>query len=423
MNDNNHGTGEITNMNIPVAYGKIDVEGDLILANTRWLTLFETDVPILPKYQPNGQLTKDVIKSHMEEASRLGESSFEIYADKPNESFICAAIVLQSEADGTFTVCAHDITRYKVTMDSEASALDLARRFLDAAPIFIETWDNEMNLTGTNKAGVEMFGLKDSDHFIEVYDNLHPEYQPCGMITVEKSRMVIEEVKKNGYTEGEWLHIDLDGNPIPVQSCYVRFDIGNDEHYIVGYSQDLRPIRAAMAELESALQMSQNLINSAPLFIEVWDESLEIIECNDVMAKMFGIPENSHEKIFIDLSPELQPCGTPSEEFARNHVILAFKEGYAHMEYMHKDIEGRPFPVDVTYVRMQRGGKNVVVGYNVDLRPNKAANEMTKELLDAAPFFVEIWNKDNQLIDCSQVVVKTFGLSCKEEYINVYHNH
>ena len=552
MSKYNHNSGGTNDMNFPVAFCKIDSEGELVMANNRWLKLFETETLMLPEYQPHGELTRDFIRGHMDKALSESESSFEIYANKPNESFICVAVNLQSEADGTFTAYAHDITHYKTTLgnalkreqetlemnniliksapfvlsvwdedynllaasdqvvkifeledkqeyvdgfikyspkfqpcgtlssekakimlskafvegknnfewmhqtskgeqlpmeivavrftqggkymiaayatdlrpmkavlESEKKALDLARRFLDAAPIFIETWDNEMNLTGTNQEAVKMFGLRDTDHYMEVYARLHPEYQPCGMKTVDKIPIVIEQVMKHGYTEGEWMHIDLEGNPVPVQSCYVRFDVGNDEHYIVGYSQDLRPIRAAMAKLESALKTTQDLINSAPLFIEVWDEDINIIECNDVAAKMFGIPaEEAHTRILTDLSPEFQPCGTPSVDFVRNQVALAFKEGKSHIEYMHKDAEGKPFPVDVTYVRMLRNDKNVVVGYNVDLRPNKAANEMTQEFLDAAPFFVEVWNKNYELIGCSQAAVKTFGISSKEEYIN-----
>ena len=422
-------TGGTNDMNLPVAYCKIDAEGEFIMANKRWLKLFETEVPTLPELQPHGQLTKEFVRDHMDEALRNGESSFELYADKPNQDFICVAITLQSEADGTFLACANDVTHYKSILggaikreQEEKKALDLARRFLDSAPIFIETWDNEMNLTGANQVAVKMFGLRDTDHYMEVYEKLHPEFQPCGMKTKEKIPLIIEEVMKNGYAEGEWMHIDLEGNPVPVQSCYVRFDVGNDEHYIVGYSQDLRPLRAAMAELENAIKTTQDLINSAPLFIEIWDENLTVIECNDVMAKMFKIPvKDAHTRIFSDLSPEFQPCGTPSEEYVRKYVSLAFKEGYAHVEYMHKDLDGKPFPVDVTYVRMRRDNKNVVIGYNVDLRLIKAANEMTQEFLDAAPFFVQVWNNNNDLIDCSQVAVKTFGISSKDEYINEFY--
>ena len=431
MKDKNQCTGKIIKMNLPVAYGKMNAEGDLIMANRRWLKLFDTEEPMLPQHQPHGQLTKEYIRGYMDEALRLGESNFEIYANTPNKKFTCAAVTLQSEADGTFSACAYDISHYKTViggaikakavMESEKKALDLARRFLDAAPIFIETWDNEMNLTGANQAAVKMFGLRDTDHYLEVYEELHPEFQPCGMKTAEKIPLIIEDVMKNGYTEGEWMHIDLAGNPVPVQSCYVRFDVGNDEHYIVGYSQDLRPIRAAMADLESALKMTQDLIDSAPLFIEIWDENLEIIECNDVAAKMFGVPaEGIHTRIMTDLSPEFQPCGTPSAEFCRKHVALAFEEGRTHVEYMHIDFEGKPFPVDVTYVRMRRGDKNVVVGYNVDLRPTKAASELTQMYLDAAPFFIEIWDSELNLISCNEAAVKMFGLSGTHEYVKIF---
>ena len=375
-------------MNLPVAYGKFDAEGELICANKRWLKLFETEIPILPKYQLHGQLTSEYVKNHINEALRLGESCFEIYASNPNTDFICASVTLQCDEDGTFSACAHDISYYKSILGStikreqdEKKALDLARRFLDAAPIFIETWDNEMNLTGANQAAVKMFGLRDTDHYIEVYDKLHPEFQPCGMKTTEKIPLVIEEVMKNGYTEGEWMHIDIDGNPVPVQSRYVRFDVGNDEHYIVGYSQDLRPIRAAMSVMENAMdearrasELSQMYLDAAPFFVEIWDCDLNLKSCNVAAVKMFGL-SGTHEyvRIFDELSPEYQPCGTPSDEKIKKVVSSAFEEGYARIEWIHLGIDGQPFPMDVVYVKLNNGEEDIVVGYNQDLRPLKTA--------------------------------------------------
>ena len=370
-------------MNLPIAYGKINAQGELINANERWLALFETKTPVMPKYQPQGQLTKDFLKGHMSDALASGESNFEVHIKTTSKSSVYAAITLKSEADGTFSAYAHDVTHYLAT-ESEKKALGLAKRFLDAAPIFIETWDNDMNLTGTNQAAVKMFGLRDKDHYLEVYDKLHPEFQPCGMKTSEKAPLVIEEVKKNGYTEGEWMHIDLEGNPVPVQSYYVRFDIGNDQHYIVGYSQDLRPIKKAMNEVRKALELSQMYLNSAPFFVEIWDCELNLIGCNEAAVKMFGL-SGTHEyvKLFSELSPEVQPCGTPSEVKIKEVIQKAVENGYNRCEWTHVDINGQPFLVDVVYVKLNNGDDDIIVGYNQDMRPLQAAMDKLRSAEEA----------------------------------------
>ena len=564
LNNNNRSTGEINCINLPVAYGRINAEGELITANTRWLNLFETDVPVLPSCQPNGQLTKDFIRGYIEEASRLGESSFEIYADKPTGSFVCAAVTLQSEADGTFTICANDVTRYKTMLgdaikkeqetheinnilidsapfvlhvwdenhdllavsdqvtkifeidskqeyvdkfmefspefqpcgmssaekarlmleetfkigrsnfewmhktskgdplpmdvvtvrftrsgkhmvagysidqrsknaarESEKRALDLAKRFLDAAPIFIEMWDNKLNLTGTNQEAVKMFGLRDTDHYLEVYDKLHPEFQPCGMRSDIKAALVIDEVKKNGYTEGEWLHIDLDGNPVPVQSYYVRFDIGNDEHYIVGYSQDLRPVRKAIDDVNRALEISEMYLNSAPFFVEIWGSDLTLKGCNEAAAKMFGLSgKQDYLKIFSELIPDFQPCGKASEEVLNDLVGKALREGYSRSEFTHVGTDGQIIPVDVVYVRLNNGEEDIVVGYNQDLRPLrnvtdklKFAEERNRILLDASPTPSIIFDESFNAVDSNFATLSLFAKEPGKVLIETYPFH
>ena len=378
---------EIIEMKLPVVYGVINADGELLKANTRWVKMFESKLPMLPKHQPNGQTTRDFILQKMDEASRMGESNFEIYVNKKDKSLICIAVNLQSEADGTFTICAHDITHYKTSLENalkreqenEKKALDLARRFLDAAPVFLEIWDNERNLAGANQTAVKLFRLRDTDHFIEVYDKLHPEYQPCGMKTTEKIPLVIEEVMKNGSFEGEWMHVDLDGNSIPVQYSYTRFDVGNDEYCIVGYSQDLRPIQAAMSEMENALKTTRELIDSAPFFVEVWNKNNELVDCSQVVVKTFGVSsKEEYISKFHKLSPEYQPCGQLSDEVIKETVSQAFEEGYARHEWMHLDKDGNLWPFDCIYVRMRRLDEDIVVAYASDLRPIRKAEDANR---------------------------------------------
>ena len=421
---NNKTTCEIVEMNLPVVYGVINAEGQLIRANTRWVKMFDSVEPMWPEYQPNGQTTRDFIFKQMDEASKRGESSFEICANKTDKSIICIAANLQSEADGTFTVCAHDITCYKTSLEdaikreqeNEKKTLDLARRFLDAAPIFIEMWDNEMNLIGTNQVAVKMFGLRDTDHYIEAFDKLHPEFQPCGMKTTEKIPLVVEDVMKNGYAEGEWMHIDLDGNPVPVYAHYVRFDVGNNERYIVGYSHDLRPIRAALSELENALKLTRDLIDTAPFFVEIWNKNFELVDCSQVVVKTFEVSsKDEYINEFSKLSPVYQPCGNLSDVAIKETVKKTFKEGYARHEWMHLDKDGNLWPFDVVYVRIRRMDEDLVVAYASDLRPIKNAMDKLKAseersiiLLDASPTASFSYDMTHKTFDCNFAAVTLF---------------
>ena len=374
-----------------------------------------------PKHQPCGSPSAEKAILMLTETLKTGQHTFEwmhqTLSGEPLPMEIAAVRFVRGER-AMVAAYAIDIRPIKNVVVSEKKALDLARRFLDAAPIFIETWDNDMNLTGTNQAAVKMFGLRDTDHYMEVYEQLHPEYQPCGMKTKDKIPLVVEKVMKDGYTEGEWMHIDISGNEVPVQSCYVRFDVGNDEHYIVGYSQDLRPIRAAMAELENALKYTQNLMNSAPFFMEIWDCNLNLISCNDAAAKMFGLSSPSeYVKHFYELSPKFQPCGTPSEVKIIELVKKAVDDGYCRSEWTHIGIDGQPFPVDVVFVKLKSLEGDIIVGYNQDLRPLriamdklKASEERSKTLLDASPIPSIIFDEAINAVDSNFAALTLFAI-------------
>ena len=413
---------------LPIACGHIDAEGGLIAANKRWHKLFGTDVPVLPRYQPDGRLTRDCFLAYMDYAKKTGESNFEMYAQKTDGTEICVAATLQYEPDGTFVACAHEITEYKAAADAaierDRQSFELAQRVLDAAPFFIETWDNDMNLIGCNQAAVDIFGLKNKEHYMEVYEKLHPEYQPCGMKTVDKIPLVVGAVMENGYTEGEWMHVDINGDPVPVYSCYVRFKVG-DGNMVVGYSRDMRLINAAMNEVRKTLETTKQILDSAPFYVETWDSDKNLIDCNDVAAKIFGFSSmDEYFENYDKLTPKYQPGGEKSTVLLDEYFHRAFDTGYARFEWMHQLPNGEPLPMEVTLVRIEHGGELRVIAYSNDLRPIKkaleqaeAANAMAQEFLDAAPFFVEVWNKDIEMIGCSQAVIRTFGLSGKEEYI------
>jgi len=54
------------------------------------------------------------------------------------------------------------------------------------------------------------------------------------------------------------------------------------------------------------------------------------------------------------------------------------------------------------------------------MEQEKQSHEQTRKFLDLAPFFVEIWDKNGNLIECNEPAAKLFGLSDKDEYILRY---
>ena len=264
-----------------------------------------------PELQPCGMPSTEKAKILLEKTMTKGQHTFEwMHINQSGEPLPMeiAAVRFTHGKKDMVAAYAIDIRPIKAVVESEKKALDLARRFLDAAPIFIETWDNDMNLTGTNQEAVKMFGLRDTEHYLEVYEQLHPEYQPCGMKTKDKAPLVIEEVMKNGYTEGDWMHIDINGEEVPVRSCYVRFDVGNEEKYIVGYSQDLRPMKKAMEKLKASEERSKILLDASPIPSIIFDDKINAADSNFAALTLFAVEPGKTLSETYPNYPKLGEC-------------------------------------------------------------------------------------------------------------------
>lgn len=57
------------------------------------------------------------------------------------------------------------------------------------------------------------------------------------------------------------------------------------------------------------------------------------------------------------LSPAIQPCGTPSDELAERRMSTAYRQGYHRFEWIHATRTGREIPVEVTLTRVPYQGE------------------------------------------------------------------
>jgi PAS domain S-box-containing protein len=131
------------------------------------------------------------------------------------------------------------------------------------------------------------------------------------------------------------------------------------------------------------------------------------IDCNAAAVRMLecdgkqGIVPRSLE----ELSPELQPDGTPSVEKARDLIARTFAEGSRRFEWLHLKADGSELPVEVSLTPMSLGGKWVmhVIWRDISERKQVEFREQTRlailekmasgaaipSLLDAIVTFVE----------------------------------
>jgi len=146
----------------------------------------------------------------------------------------------------------------------------------------------------------------------------------------------------------------------------------------LGLSVVLTRISAQKKKAESltrqADEYTQLLFDATPMSCTLWDEDCKLVDCNLESLKVYGIKNKSEfkEKFFELLSPEYQPDNQPSKAAAIAMLKKALEEGYCREEWMHQTPDGKPFPSEVTLVRVKHKNGYLVAGYTRDLRAYKA---------------------------------------------------
>ena len=112
------------------------------------------------------------------------------------------------------------------------------------------------------------------------------------------------------------------------------------------------------------------IINANPLCLNLWDESLQNIMCNDQAVLLFSLENKAqYIKEFFKLSPERQPNGRESAELALEHINRAFFDGFNQFRWLHCDLNGNEIPTEVTLNKISMpNGKSFVAGFTRDLR-------------------------------------------------------
>ena len=155
-----------------------------------------------------------------------------------------------------------DLREAKAAEKREREANEMVAMLLDASPVFIEIWDDRLNLVDCNRHFVDLYGLSSKEDFLENYRRLSPKHQPCGTPSNEKNVALLEEALRDGYSRSEWTHLTANGEELPVEIIYVRI-MRQDKYIIAGYNHDLRQVKQAMAEVqrvEMAAEMNRREI-------------------------------------------------------------------------------------------------------------------------------------------------------------------
>jgi len=188
------------------------------------------------------------IQALLDEATR----SAALFGTLANVAIILFAILSVSGTMFALGEVKAAMKREREAIDNQREAHELTQTLLNSAPLVIDLWDDSCKLVSTSQQAVEMFKLSSQEQYIEMFDRLSPERQPCGTLSQDKTWRYLKEGFREGYSRYEWMRQTMDGEPMPTKITLVRFKKSNGRDMLVSYTSDLREEkRREVAEEES----------------------------------------------------------------------------------------------------------------------------------------------------------------------------
>ncbi len=383
-----------------------------------------------PEFQPDGQPSMQKAVAYIQEAFDKGECKFEWLHQKLNgEPVPCEITLIRKEFRGEEIVVGYtkDMRELKASQQAAAEAAEYLQIMQDTISLGANIWNKDFQNFASNRAAAELFDLDSPEEYLRRFPDLSPEFQPDGQPSMQKALNCIKEAFDKGKCQFEWMHQKLNGEPIPCEITLIRKEFRGEE-IVVGYTKDIRELKASQKVAEEATEYRQIMLDTMSLGTNIWNKNFENIASNRAAAELFGL-KSSEEYLYLfpNLSPKFQPDGQPSMDKAKAHVQEAFDNGQCIFEWMHQKLDGEPVPCEITLIRKEFRGEEIVVGYTKDIRELKAsqkvasdATELRRVILNTMPIAVTFWNKEYELFDCNAESVSLFNARNKEEVLQKY---
>ncbi len=381
----------------------------------------------IPELQENKDPSQVIFAQEIAQALSLGYSARQWFWKHKNGELIPTRLAFLRIIYNGKTVIAlfsYDLRELIASKQKVKDTEEIMRNMLDSTPYGINLVNKNFEIVDCNKSAYQIFGFDNKKDYIENFFHLAPPVQPSGQCTKEGSFEALTRAFNEGCIRFEWMHLDKDGEPLPVEVTAVR-TMYQGEAMILGYTRDLRELKA-MEKRASFVEERNTLISkNVPLCIFFWNKAGQIFECNSEVLKTFNLAkQEDFFDNFYELSPEFQPNGMLSKDLIQQNNADALKEGYLRFEWLHQTLDGVLIPMEIILVRSILAKEEVLVAFARDLRELKNTQELVKEaelrntlMLDSLPMCVQFWDEDGNLIYTNLEGANTFGFDTREAYL------
>jgi PAS domain S-box-containing protein len=156
------------------------------------------------------------------------------------------------EVEGALTIY-HDITEPLRAEEDERT-----RVMLDATPLACTFWDIQGNLLDCNQESLNLFGVSSKREFLDRFLDFSMVIQSDGSLSRSRVQDNIVEACRLGRVEFEWMHRSAQGEWLPTEVILVRV-AWRDSYRVVGFTRDLRDIKASEDRMRRANARSREL--------------------------------------------------------------------------------------------------------------------------------------------------------------------
>ncbi len=121
--------------------------------------------------------------------------------------------------------------------------------------------------------------------------------------------------------------------------------------------------------------------NSHDAFMTLGPPSWKFTSANPAMVEMFRARDEEEMTSIgpLQVSPEYQPDGRPSDEKAKEMIETAMRDGSHFFEWEHRRLDGEEFPATVLLSRLELGGQVMLQATVRDITARKKANQALRE--------------------------------------------
>jgi PAS domain-containing protein len=219
-----------------------------------------------PKYQPCGSESR--IKAHnlLKKAFSEGYCRTEWdHLTLSGEQMPCEVIFQRIQYQRGYFVAAYvrDLREQKAMIEKLKEADEHMRILMDSAPLSCSLWDENFNLFSCNQETANLFGLLDKDSYISRFYELSPKYQPCGRESAEMVHEIFDIAFKDGYCRSDWMHQNVNGEPIPCEVIVVRV-MYRGKKVLAAYVRDLREKKTSFLDFMHEAQERAMLTSGTP---------------------------------------------------------------------------------------------------------------------------------------------------------------